>query len=177
MIFSLVKQNPKSHYGVQKALRKQALSAAVWTCALTSQCFAQHKTSDEGTELRVSQPSVILVSKISPLTIPNTPSNFSPGLTALEIARIAGQRSGAADILKLDLQARKRSGIARGGNEATESILCHVQAATSFRLRQTAAANAVKLHYAIAACLKATDLFDESDGLLQRQSAAHCSQA
>lgn len=56
--------------------------------------------------------------------------------------------------------------------ECENRILESFQAAVAFRLRQTASANGMKLHFGIAACLTAEQIFDETQHLLQQQQSA-----
>jgi len=56
--------------------------------------------------------------------------------------------------------------------ECENRILESFQSAVAFRLRQTASANAMKLHYGIAAGLTAERIFDETRHLLQQQEKA-----
>ncbi len=56
--------------------------------------------------------------------------------------------------------------------ECENRILEFFQAAVAFRLRQTASANAMKLHYGIAACLTAEQVFNETNRLLEQQEKA-----
>ncbi len=57
-------------------------------------------------------------------------------------------------------------------NDREKEVLNLFQASITYRLRQTAAGNAMKLHFGIAACLKAEGIFNETEKLLQQQEKA-----
>ena len=53
--------------------------------------------------------------------------------------------------------------------DCAKELLNSFQAAIAYRLRQTASANAMKLHFGIAACLTAERIFNETEELFRQQ--------
>ncbi len=126
-----------------------------------------------------AQPSVFLVHSSVPYqfantetpnsAIPNSEGFYRQSLSREEIGRLASQRSAASRLVNADVRSRTNSSRANGKDDE-KRILVPFQCAISHRLRQSSAANALKLHYGIAACLQAERLLDETRGLLDVQS-------
>jgi len=131
-----------------------------------------------------AQPSVFLVhssvpyqfaitetpnSAIPNSAIPNSEGFYRQSLSREEIGRLASQRSAASRLVNADVRSRTHSSRANG-KEDENRILVPFQCAIAHRLRQSSAANALKLHYGIAACLQAERLLDETRSLLDVQS-------
>lgn len=126
-----------------------------------------------------ARPSAFLVRSSVPYKIPdtgslneeisNTESPYRNSLSSVEIARLASMRSAASKLVYSDLRSRTQSSRSNA-NDDENRILVPFQRAIAHRLRQSSAANALKLHYAIAACLQAERLLDETQALLELQS-------
>lgn len=126
-----------------------------------------------------ARPSAFLVSSSVPYRIPNTgspneeisntESPYRKSLSSVEIARLAATRSAASRLVNSDLRSRTQSSRSNANGEENR-ILVPFQRAIAHRLRQSSSANALKLHYAIAACLQAERLLDETQALLELQS-------
>ena len=105
---------------------------------------------------------------VSPaIQVSSDATSFS--LTASQIAELAARKCNAASLIQADNKARNWSRSNSRGETDTRSILNQVRLATAYRLKQTASANALKLHYAIAASLRAEQLLEETLGLLAQQ--------
>jgi hypothetical protein len=92
-------------------------------------------------------------------------------LSSDQISRLASQKASAAELMVRD--ARSRTFTAKLHNQETANqLLAPLQSSVAFRLRQNASASALKLHYAIAACLMAESVLDDTDGNLSFQEKA-----
>ena len=117
-----------------------------------------------------ARPSVFLVS--SSLQLPSTTKSVDPRqLSASEIVKLAAARSATSRLVSADSHSRFHSAKSRGQDEERQ-IQDALQSAISFRLRQNSSANALKLHYGIAACIHAEHLLVETLSLLNVQSSA-----
>lgn len=86
---------------------------------------------------------------------------------------MASERCGTAKLIAIDEKARSTHSSANCiDTESAQEIVRVFRTAVAFRLKQTASANAMKLHYGIAACLKAESIFDQTFENLQRQEKA-----
>ncbi|MEQ1825611.1 MAG: hypothetical protein ABL921_06675 [Pirellula sp.] len=92
-------------------------------------------------------------------------------LSSKQVAVLAAQNASAAKLVQADSVSRSRSTKLRG-QESESKIIGPIQSTISYRTRQTATANALKLHYAIAACLQAQRLLDATAEQLDRQQQA-----
>jgi hypothetical protein len=121
-----------------------------------------------------AKPSVFLVHSSVPYQIanaegPNSGSFYRQSLSRDEIGQLASRRSAASRLVNADVRSRTYSSRANGKDDEN-LILVPFQCAIAHRLRQSSAANALKLHYGIAACLQAELLLDETRSLLDVQS-------
>jgi hypothetical protein len=112
------------------------------------------------------QPPVILVNSI-PVFRQSSPSPDACSLTAAQIAQLAECNGGGPSLISSDANARKKSHVGSKCDEAKEKIVSEFQKALAYR--QTMSANAVKIHFAIAACLHANELFNETQVMLAKQ--------
>jgi hypothetical protein len=125
-----------------------------------------------------AKPNVFLVHSSVPYQITNTesPKSETPksesfyrqSLSRDEIGQLASRRSAASRLVSADVRSRTYSSRANGKDDEN-LILVPFQCAIAHRLRQSSAANALKLHYGIAACLQAERLLDETRSLLDVQ--------
>ncbi len=116
---------------------------------------------------------MFLVSSSVPYSIPTQFQPSAQSLSATQIGQFAAERCGAAKMVAYDSRSRSLPALSACKDVACENmILESFQAAVAFRLRQTASANAMKLHYGIAACLTAEQIFNETYHLLQQQEKA-----
>lgn len=113
-----------------------------------------------------------------PLDLPNPPS---PSFDSSQIATYAAQQAGAAQLVELDMQSRNgqsRSGQSRikaklGSKKREDSVaIDRIQHAVAYRLRQVAVSSALKLHFAMAACIRAEQTLQEVSRTLDVQSQA-----
>ena len=139
--------------------------------------FACAQPSEQAVQSPAKAPqNVFLVSTSVPYRLP-LPSQSSQSslstLTAAQIGQIASERSGAAKSVNSDLKSRwlQPQSLCKDSDSEKE-ILNAFQIAVACRLRQTASANAMKLHYGIAACATADLVFNETSTLLDEQEKA-----
>ncbi len=127
----------------------------------------------EGMPARCSEPAEpkpFLVSRSVPYRLPPQIESAAASLSAKQVGQLASDRCGAANRISSDSQSRVSSAPKHGREDDCEQqILRAFQGAIATRLRQTAAANAMKLHFGIAACLKVEKIFDSTAALLERQ--------
>jgi len=130
---------------------------------------------------RSSETSVVsgaghfLVSSSIPLDLPTLQAGgyerSGRSLNAIEIAQLASARSGAAQLVESDLQSRASSStISKRRQDSYVSN--RIQQSIGYRLRQVSVSNALKLHFAIAACIRAERVLDEAGRMLSDQSLA-----
>ncbi len=121
-----------------------------------------------------TRPGMFLVHSTAPYSLPTQFQSSRPSLTAEQIAQLAAARCAAANLVLSDSKSRSHDSISLCKvGDCEKGILNSFQAAIAFRLRQTASANAMKLHYGIAACLAAERIFDETYELILQQERAH----
>lgn len=133
--------------------------------------LAQSKEVDSRTG--ASRPNMFLVSSSAPYSLPTQFQPSSQSLSAIQIGRLAAERCGPAKMVTSDSKSRSLPSLSVCKDvECEKMILESFQVAVAFRLRQTASANAMKLHYGIAACLTAERIFNETHHLLQQQEKA-----
>ena len=127
-----------------------------------------------------STTGLFLVSSSIPLELPSSslliPSPFEPmiasrSLGADEIAQLAMSRSGTARIVESDLQSRTSSS-GKAQHHDNNYAMNRVQRAIAYRSRQVSRSNALKLHFAIAACVRAEQAYEAADKMLAEQSVA-----
>jgi hypothetical protein len=132
-----------------------------------------------------STTGLFLVSSSIPLELPSSslpsssllgPSPFEPmrvsrSLGADDIAQLAMSRSGTAQIVESDLQSRSNSS-GKAQHHDNNYVMNRVQRAIAYRSRQVSRSNALKLHFAIAACARAEQAFEAADQMLTEQSVA-----
>lgn len=140
--------------------------------ALSSRVIAQ--SIEEPFEVQAkARPSVFLVSSSIPYSLPTPLQSTRQSLSAEQIRQLAAEGSGAANLVQTDSKSRSLHSISPCKDvDSKREILTHFQSAIAFRLRQTASANALKLHYGIAACLAAERVFDETSELIELQERA-----
>ena len=115
-----------------------------------------------------SQP--FLVSSSAPYRLQNQAEPSMHSLSAAQVGRLASERCGPANLISSDAKSiSPQSASICKNEECQQQIRSVFQAAVGCRLRQTASANAMKLHYGIAACLKAERIFDQTRDLLIQQ--------
>jgi hypothetical protein len=119
-----------------------------------------------------SAPPFFFVSSASLPVIRDRIDSVEISLTSFQIAELAAQKCNAASLIQADSKARSWTRAAARNEADTRAILNQVRLATAYRLRQSAAANALKLHYAIAASLQADRLLEETLELLSQQLQA-----
>lgn len=118
---------------------------------------------------QIPKANSFLVSSSTPYSLPYQ-NELSQSLSAAQIAQLAAARCGAAKMVTEDSKSRSlRSLSVCNKNDCEKVVLNLFQAAIAYRLRQTASGNAMKLHFGIAACLKAERIFNETEQLLQQQ--------
>ena len=137
--------------------------------------FSQSTQQSHPSPTKATQ-NVFLVSTSAPYRFPQTSLEPQPTLSMLsaaQIGQLASERSGAAKSLSSDSRSRslQPSSLCKD-SESEKQIVAAFQAAVVYRLRQTASANAMKLHYGIAACLTAERTLDETATLLDEQDKA-----
>lgn len=119
------------------------------------------------------QPNRFLVSSSAPYSLAPQFLPSSHTLSATQIGQLAAERCGAAKMVAYNSKSRSLPALSACMDvECENRILEFFQAAVAFRLRQTASANAMKLHYGIAACLTAEQVFNETNRLLEQQEKA-----
>lgn len=141
------------------------------------QAFADEPRSPErASESPVaSTPRMFLVSSSIPLELPGSSLietvRASRSLSADDVAQLAMSRSGTAQLAELDLQSRSRpNGIGQRHNSTY--VMNRVQRAIGYRSRQVSQSNALKLHFAIAACARAEQAFEAANQMLTEQALA-----
>ena len=114
-----------------------------------------------------------LVSRSVPYSLPAQNDSRTQSLSAAEVGRLASSRCGAANRISSDSHSRNfhTPPICKEG-ASEKQLISSFQAAIAYRLRQSATANALKLHFGIAACLRAQTIFDQTLALLERQEKA-----
>ncbi len=121
---------------------------------------------------QIPRTNTFLVSRTVPYSLPNQ-SEISQSLSATQIAQLANERCGAAKMVANDSKSRSHGSVSLcKNNECEKEVLNLFQASIAYRLRQTAAGNGMKLHFGIAACLKAEGIFSETEKVLQQQEKA-----
>lgn len=78
-------------------------------------------------------------------------------------------RSGTAQLVESDLPSRSIGKVQRYDSDY---VMNRVQRAIGYRFRQVSRSNALKLHFAIAACGRAEQAFDAADQMLSEQALA-----
>lgn len=120
-----------------------------------------------------TRPGMFLVHSTVPYNLPPQFQSSLQSLSAKQIGQLAAERCVAANLVLSNSKSQSHYSISHCKNVACEKeILNSFQAAIAFRLRQTASANAMKLHFGIAACLKAERIFDETSVLIHQQVRA-----
>ncbi len=119
------------------------------------------------------QPQPFLVRSSIPYQLPSQNEPAAHPLSAFQVGKLASERCGPAKLIASEAKSRPTHSLSvfKDGDCENE-IIRAFQAAVAFRLRQTASANAMKLHYGIAACLKAESVFDQTLETLQRHGKA-----
>jgi hypothetical protein len=144
--------------------RKLSLCVVYLVCSAAS--FADDSPAN-------SSSGQFLVSSIQPYQLAQDTIHESATLTGQQIGQLASMKSGAAKLVQSDLQSRTKSqSLVRPRRLSQTSISSRIQASVGIRLQQSAAANGLKLHYAIAACLQADSLFEETTQLFANQLLA-----
>lgn len=116
---------------------------------------------------------MFLVSTSVPYTIPASFDVESTSLTAKQVGQIAADRCGPANLVASDAKSRSMRSISLcNENEREKEVMRFFQSAVAYRLKQTASANAMKLHYGIAACLSGERTMNETMELLGQQEKA-----
>ena len=140
--------------------------------------FSQSTQQSHPSPTKATQ-NVFLVSTSVPYRFPPTSPESQPTLSKLselsaaQIGQLASARSGAAKSLSSDARSRSlQPQPLCNDSDSEKEIVAAFQAAVVYRLRQTASANAMKLHYGIAACLTAERTLNETDTLLDEQDKA-----
>ena len=114
-----------------------------------------------------------LVSTSVPYRFPPTSPSSTSTLSSAQIGQIASERSGAAKSVNSDAKSRRLQPKALCKDlDAEKEILNAFQVAIADRLRQTASASAMKLHFGIAACATADRTFNTTSALLDEQEKA-----
>lgn len=122
---------------------------------------------------QANQLKPFLVSSSTPYQLPSQKEPEHLSISATQISRMASERCGTAKLIAIDEKARSTHSSANCiDTESAQEIVRVFRTAVAFRLKQTASANAMKLHYGIAACLKAESIFDQTFENLQRQEKA-----
>jgi hypothetical protein len=80
-------------------------------------------------------------------------------------------RSGTARIVESDLQSRTSSS-GKAQHHDNNYAMNRVQREIAYRSRQVSRSNALKLHFAIAACVRAEQAYEAADQMLTEQSVA-----
>ena len=120
-----------------------------------------------------TRPGMFLVHSTVPYSLPTQFQSSRHSLSAEQIGQLAAARCGAANLVLSDSKSRSRHSISLCKDVNSEKeILNSFQAAIAFRLRQTASANAMKLHYGLAACVAVEQIFDETKNLIDQQERA-----
>lgn len=135
--------------------------------------FANAQTSGLASEVQSQPRAMFLVSSSQPYTIPAPFEGETAPLSAMQIGRIAAERSGAANLVTAD--SKSRSSLAHSicnDNKSELEVMRLFECAVACRLRQTASSNAMKLHYGIAASLFAERTLNETMDLLGQQEKA-----
>ena len=137
--------------------------AIVFFVSNVSQSVAQVDTQSHG--------HPFLVSFSSPLQLPATLESGNHQFTATEISKAAAARCSKARVLIAESHVQ---GLSRKKQESdpSERVLRLFQSGIETRIRQTASANALKLHFAIVATLQAESILNHSEELLLRQQQA-----
>lgn len=164
---------------------KKRIESSLIGCCIVSFFVLNGNTPSAGRVFaQDAKPNVFLVHSSVPYQIANTesPNTESPNpespnpesfyqrsLSRDEIGQLASLRSAASRLVSADVRSRTYSSRANGKDDEN-LILVPFQCAIAHRLRQSSAANALKLHYGIAACLQAERLLDETRSLLDVQS-------
>lgn len=137
--------------------------------------FSQSTQQSHQSPTKATQ-NAFLVSTTVPYRFPPTSPESQPTLSTLsaaQIGQLASERSGAAKSLNSDSRSRSLQPQSLcNDSDSEKEIVGAFQAAVVYRLRQTASANAMKLHYGIAACLTAENIFNETATLLDEQDKA-----
>lgn len=134
--------------------------------------FSQSTQQSQPSPSKATQ-NVFLVSTSVPYRFPPPSPESQPALSALsaaQIGQLASERSGGAKSLSSDSKSRSLQPQSLcNDSDYEKEIVAVFQAAVVYRLRQTASANAMKLHYGIAACLTAERTLIETAALLDEQ--------
>jgi len=116
---------------------------------------------------------VFFVHSTAPFRFPTQFQSAPHSLSAEQIGQLAAGRCGAANLVLADSKSRSQHSISQCKDfDCEKEILNSFQAAIACRLRQTASANAMKLHYGVATCLEAQRIFDETYELIHQQERA-----
>ena len=120
-----------------------------------------------------TRPGMFLVHSTVPYSLPTQFQSSLQSLSAKQIGQLAAERCVAAHLVLSNSKSQSHYSISHCKDvDCEKEILNSFQAAIAFRLRQTASANAMKLHFGIAACLKAERIFDETYVLIHQQERA-----
>ena len=116
-----------------------------------------------------SLPGSLLPGSLLPGSLLIEPVTASRSLTADDIAQLAMSRSGTAQLVESDLRSRSLS---NGIVQRPDSIyvMNRVQRAIGYRFRQISRSSALKLHFAIAACARAEQVFEAAEEMLSVQT-------
>jgi hypothetical protein len=120
----------------------------------------------------ISDKQPFLVSSTEPYHIvPSASGAETISLSTAQVQQIASDNSAVARLIESHMKAETRADFRCGKDqiERSKHIICLVQKAAMVRARQSSAANALKLHYGLAACLHAELLFQETESLLHEQ--------
>lgn len=122
---------------------------------------------------KIRTPEVTIAGSDGPSSSRDSPANVSAvrTLSAQQVAELACQRAAMAKLVLADARARKLESHF-SGDEVSTKIVASFQNALAMRLQQSASANALKLHYAIAGCMQAERLLLETEEVLSQQEKA-----
>lgn len=120
-----------------------------------------------------TRPGMFFVNSTVPYSLPTQFQSSLQSLSAKQTGQLAAERCIAANLVLSNSKSQSHYSISYCKDvDCEKEILNSFQAAIAFRLRQTASANAMKLHFGIAACLKAERIFDETYVLIHQQERA-----
>lgn len=133
--------------------------------------FSTNLFANDQPNLGKVEPATSLHLPMGPTTseLQSSPSETSAGefLNAEQIAALAAENDSPSKLLLQNHFAEETS--SQCHNEATRETLWEVRCAAAQRLREEAASNALKLHYALAATYRANDLLQRTATELQIQ--------
>ena len=118
--------------------------------------------------------NTFFVSTSVPYKLPHQKDASAQSLSAVQIGQLAAARCGAANMVAADSKSRSLHSfsVCNKDVDCEKEVLRSFQVAIAYRLRQTASANAMKIHFGIAACLTAERIFNETEELIRQQVQA-----